>query len=331
MIGKTAMPVGRKPVDLPQSPAIDKMQSAMPMRGAVGQFNYDAMPVGYYQDVVETGNPVRRAWHLQKFERVLDCLPKEPGQSLLDIGCFAGTFLSMLPEARFKTQLGVDILEKQVAYANQRFGTPYRSFRYIRQISQLSQIKQTFDCITLIEVIEHLAEREIRELFWRISERLKTGGLLVLSTPNYCSTWPLLERVVNRLSDVSYEDQHVTKFNYFTCAAKIRRISQIIAEDFELVGKATTHFAAPFLASLSFDGSMKLSKMLPLRLWKNPFGNLILLSFRKKSGLATLRRRNTYRMVQTPALPTVESGLSIIPNPPDEMLIGHEAGAVAKA
>ncbi|MEN6405245.1 MAG: hypothetical protein ABFC77_02115 [Thermoguttaceae bacterium] len=62
----------------------------------LARFNYDAIPLGYYQQVVETGNPIRRAWHLQKFERVIECLPKTPGQSILDIGCFAGTFLSTL-------------------------------------------------------------------------------------------------------------------------------------------------------------------------------------------------------------------------------------------
>ena len=196
------------------------------------QFNYDAIPVGYYQQVAETGNPIRRAWHLQKFDRVIDCLPKTPGQSILDIGCFAGTFLSLLPENAFQTQLGVDILEKQIAYANQRFGTPYRSFRYVRHIADLERIEQTFDCVTLIEVIEHLTETEICELFRQISARLKANGVLVLSTPNYTSLWPLLEIAVNRLSEVSYEEQHVTKFNYFTCISKMKRISRVLAEEF---------------------------------------------------------------------------------------------------
>jgi 2-polyprenyl-3-methyl-5-hydroxy-6-metoxy-1,4-benzoquinol methylase len=219
---------------------------------------------------------------LQKFERVVECLPTGRDRSILDIGCFAGSFLSLLSEERFGRQLGVDILEKQVEYANRRFATHYRSFRYIRAISELIDIDETFDCITLIEVIEHLTEREIRELFQQASGKLKPGGLLVVSTPNYTSLWPLLEIVVNRLSDVSYEEQHITKFNYFNCMSKLRRISPSVAEDFRLFLRTTTHLIAPFCAALSFHGSMKLSKLFPHHVWKSPFGSLILLCFQKK-------------------------------------------------
>ncbi|MGA2030820.1 MAG: class I SAM-dependent methyltransferase [Thermoguttaceae bacterium] len=245
-------------------------------------FDYSKIPEGYYQDVAEKGTPIRRAWHLQKFGRVLECLPKTPGQSILDIGCFAGTFLSLLPEETFRSQLGVDILESQVAFANRRFGTPFRSFRYIRHIADLAQIDQTFDCVTLIEVIEHLEEPTICELFRHVSAKLKKGGRLVLTTPNYASCWPVLEIIVNRLSDVSYEEQHITKFNFFTCIRRLKRVYRDLPQEFDLLLRTTSHFAAPFLAAFSFEASMKLSKVFPHMLWKNPFGNLILLQFRKK-------------------------------------------------
>jgi 2-polyprenyl-3-methyl-5-hydroxy-6-metoxy-1,4-benzoquinol methylase len=271
-----------------QSSPSQKRQSATtalkPGPGSSG-FNYDTIPVGYYQQIAETGHPVRRAWHLQKFERVISCLPKVTGQSILDIGCFAGTFLSLLPEERFSRQLGVDILAKQVAYANQQFGTSYRSFQYLPRIRDLSQIQEQFDCITLIEVIEHLTEEEIRELFRQVDGRLKAGGVLLLSTPNYASFWPILEIAVNRLSDVSYEEQHITKFNYFTGMSKLQRISPMLTERFQLVGKATTHLVSPFLAAISFREAMRLSRAIPFRLWKNPFGNLMIFSFQKKAAI----------------------------------------------
>ncbi len=263
-------------------------------------FNYDAIPIGYYQEVAESGHPVRRAWHLQKFNRIIECMPKTPGQSILDIGCFAGTFLSLLPGSIFSFQLGVDILEKQTAYANQRFGTPFRSFRHIHDVSCLAKIEQKFDCVTLIEVIEHLHETEIDELFRQISERLNDNGLLILSTPNYASCWPLLEIAVNRLSEVSYEEQHVTKFNYFTCLSKLQRISRAMSADFELVNRTTTHFLAPFLASISLKLSMKLSSIVPFQIWKNPFGNLILLSFRKKAATVLSSQSGEARHIDVP-------------------------------
>ena len=246
------------------------------------RFDYSRIPVGYYQEVVETGNPVRRAWHLQKFERVVECLANQPGQSILDVGCFAGTFLSRLPESTFSRQLGVDILESQVGYANERFGTPYRSFRCIPTLAALSEMDETFDYVTVIEVIEHLREDEIRTLVGGIVPRLKRGGRLILSTPNYCSTWPLLEHAVNRLSDVKYEEQHITTFNYFNCLRKLSRIAPDLEKHFQLQFRTSTHFVAPFLASLSLAWSMAISRLVRHQSWKNPFGNLILLSFIKK-------------------------------------------------
>lgn len=225
---------------------------------------------------------MRRAWHLQEFERIISYLPNTPNQSILDIGCFAGTLLSLVPEERFNTQLGVDILEKQIDFANRRFGTPYRSFRYIRDLSEIAKIDQTFDCITVTQVIEHLEASEIRELFRQINVKLKKNGVLAVSTPNYTSFWPLLEMIVNRLSDISYEEQHITKFNYFNCISKLRRICPEIFEHFELTTKTTTHFASWMIAFFSYTLSMRISRMLPHKVWKNPFGSLIILFFQKR-------------------------------------------------
>jgi hypothetical protein len=40
---------------------------------------------------------------------------------------------------------------------------------------------------------------------------LRPGGKLVLTTPDYGSFWPLVERVVDRLGDVEYYVQHINK------------------------------------------------------------------------------------------------------------------------
>src|SRR5437868_4012685 len=80
---------------------------------ANASYDYSQLPEGFYQDVIEHGHPVRRAWHLQKFERVIECLPQRKNQAILDIGCFAGTFLGRLDGEWFSRQVGVDIVDKQ--------------------------------------------------------------------------------------------------------------------------------------------------------------------------------------------------------------------------
>ncbi len=246
-------------------------------------FDYSSFPPGYYHEVIQTGSPVRRAWHLQKFGRVLDCLPQGEGQSLLDIGCFAGTFLSMADERRFSRQLGVDILPEQVDYANARFATPHRRFRCIASLAALEAEGEKFDCVTLIEVIEHLEPGEVATMLERAESLLKPGGTLVITTPNYASSWPLLELAVGALSDVSYEEQHITRFTAFDMVGKLGRIWPGFARAFEVEFLATTHFVAPFLAALSPSLSDRAASMIRHERWRFPFGNLVLLKLRRRA------------------------------------------------
>jgi len=245
------------------------------------KFDYTGFPAGYYHEVLQHGSPVRKAWHLQKFKRVIDCLPSGENLSLLDIGCFAGTFLSLLDERRFSRQVGVDVLPTQIEYANQHFGTPHRTFRHIESVAALRNTSERFDVITIIEVIEHLEPVDVAHVLRAAAELLRPGGTLILTTPNYTSTWPLLELVINRVSEVSYEEQHITKFNYFNVLPKLRRIAPGFERDFSVNFKTTTHLISPFLAQISEQLAARSSEFLRHETWGFPFGNLILLSLRR--------------------------------------------------
>lgn len=249
----------------------------------MSEFDYSGIPVGFYDQVARdgSGNAIRRAWHMQKFQRIYDCLPDGPDLSILDVGCFAGTFLSLLDESRFTRQLGVDILPEQIAYANAHYGNEHREFRAIHDVSEIHDVGETFDCVTCIEVIEHLQPAVIERLIDNVAQVLKPHGFFVLSTPNYASTWPLVELLLNRFSDVSYEEQHITKLNAFTLEKKLAKIAPSLSRCFDLELKTTTHLMTPFLAPLGFNTIMKLSSAVPHKRWHVPFGNLCLAVFKR--------------------------------------------------
>lgn len=237
-----------------------------------------ALPAGYYDDIARTGSAIRRLWHVAKFDRVLDALPHRAGGSILDIGCFAGTFLSFVPRERFARQVGVDVLPEQIAYANERWRRDHREFRSVASLDAIASLDETFDCVTAIEVVEHLDASEIRALLRAARDRLRPGGKLLLTTPNYASTWPLLEILLNRFSDVSYAERHVTKFTFFDFARKLVAIHPELVSDFPIVDfKTTTHFVAPFLAAFSFDLARRASRAITHRRWQFPFGNMVLM------------------------------------------------------
>jgi 2-polyprenyl-3-methyl-5-hydroxy-6-metoxy-1,4-benzoquinol methylase len=248
-------------------------------------YDYDGIPCGYYDEVMRRGHPVRRCWHRQKFERVIAALPPGEGLSILDIGCAAGTFLSMVPRARFARQLGVDIIAKQVEWATGRYGTKWRQFRRIDGLEQLATLGERFDCITLIEVIEHLDAAQIRELLARVADLLRPGGSFLLTTPNYASAWPILERVLNRVSDVTYDEQHLTRFTYAGFERHLRRIAPGFDRRMALDLKTTSHFMSPFLGLFSERLAMGAARLRNPGRWRFPFGNLILARFRSRDDL----------------------------------------------
>jgi SAM-dependent methyltransferase len=245
-------------------------------------FDYHQIPLGFYDNITVQKKGMRSFWHNQKFKRIIDIFDAQHS-SILDIGCFSGTFLNMIPERIFFHQVGVDILKEQIDFANEKYGTPFREFHYIEDIQKLDFIEDgNFEYVSVIEVIEHLNENEISDLIGLVHKKLSKNGKLILTTPNYISLWPLLEIILNRVSDVKYEEQHITRFNYFNVHKKMNSIVKDFDHLFTLDYKTTTHFLSPYLAILSYKLAEKLSSAIPHRKWNFPFGSLILIVLSKK-------------------------------------------------
>ncbi len=72
----------------------------------------------------------------------------------------------------------------------------YQTHRFLTiQPGRLPYDDRTFDVVTIIELVEHLHDAEALELLEEASRVTAPGGRLILTTPNYASIWPLLERL----------------------------------------------------------------------------------------------------------------------------------------
>jgi 2-polyprenyl-3-methyl-5-hydroxy-6-metoxy-1,4-benzoquinol methylase len=244
-------------------------------------FDYNKIPLGYYDTIAQRKRGMRSFWHHLKFRRVIDSIEKDAG-SILDIGCFAGTFLGMIPETTLRRQVGVDILKDQIDYANDHYKTHFREFYHFDDFSDLAFIHDnSFDCITLIEVIEHLTTQQINSLVAFAYAKMKPGGKFIFTTPNYFSAWPLYEILLNHFSDVQYEEQHISRFTYFNVLKKLEKIVPGFSHMFRPVLKTTTHLATPFIAGLHFGLAGKISSAVSPGAWKIPLGALLLVQLQK--------------------------------------------------
>jgi 2-polyprenyl-3-methyl-5-hydroxy-6-metoxy-1,4-benzoquinol methylase len=211
-------------------------------------FNYDEIPPGYYYRAMREGSPIQRFWHRRKFEYVANRIPD--GANVLDFGCGPGSFLAVLAEEKPHVRaVGVDIGSSQIDFANREVGQLFPDRIKFEALPVTSETipypDASFDVVTSIEVIEHL-HPAIAHRFLRDARRLlKPDGRLIVTTPNYRSLWPLIELMLERLSDVKYHDQHINKF---TPSSLVKFVE---SGGFEARDVSTIFIAAPFLTPLS--------------------------------------------------------------------------------
>ena len=204
------------------------------------KYDYNDIDFGFYDEIFYKNKGVRSAWHFTKFDYIKKKINKK--NIHLDVGCGSGTFISLLNN---KESYGIDISSKQIKYASKKYGKKNKKFYSFSK--RIPFKKNFFDSISLIELIEHLSDREIYILFKEIFRILKPNGVIHITTPNYLSFWPLLELILNQISKVSYENQHINKFNLFNVSKITKKLRLRIVE------KKTFILIGPFLAFFSFE------------------------------------------------------------------------------
>jgi SAM-dependent methyltransferase len=210
-------------------------------RPVLEPFDYESVPAGYYDDMFRRDRGPQSKWHHLKFERVAREL--EGCRRVLDVGCGPGTLAGNF--GRGHSWVGSDLSARQIDYARQVYGR--RGPRFYRESpAGVPEEEGPFDAVTMVELIEHLDPRLVDETIGEALERLRPGGRLVITTPNFHSAWPLVEAVVNRFGELSYDLQHINKFDR-------GRLVDLLASHGLTRPRAESYlFLAPFAAALGW-------------------------------------------------------------------------------
>ncbi len=141
---------------------------------------------------------------------------------VLDVGCAAGFFLSVMQERGWETT-GVEISGKMVEYAREEGGLP--DVRHGDLLS-VDLPEQTFDVITFWDVIEHL-EDPVAHLA-RARDLLHRNGLLLIETQNVRAGFA---RLLGKKWQHYKHEEHLYHFHPATLAALVEQAGLEIVEN----------------------------------------------------------------------------------------------------
>jgi 2-polyprenyl-3-methyl-5-hydroxy-6-metoxy-1,4-benzoquinol methylase len=229
----------------------------------------------YQYKALQSSNFIQSNWHNNKLV-VLDYILKlTKAKSVLDLGTGSGNF-----ELKFAKKLdkivGVDYNDEAIEFLRSKLRkNKINNVKLVvNDIKEIEKIKNfpKFDLIIMVDVIEHLKIRDAEKLVPKLKDLVKKGGSVCIITPNYKSTWLILEQVLDIFTILPHfeGEQHLAKY-----------YKQNLESLFTRVG-----FRPVFDSSFNLFSFLFFNK--PIAKWlcklevalKLPFGNLIVSLFK---------------------------------------------------
>ena len=177
----------------------------------MNKFWQEQVPPGYYDQILVNGlikgRGIQPNWHNLTFIEVSKYVDNEFLH--LDYACGPGTFIGKYLNAQ---SVGVDISKQQINYANHKYGEKNKFFD-LDEFENIVLDDNSFDVITIIGLFEFIEDEKIISIMNELYDKLKFGGTIIITTPNYGSTMKFLIPIVNLFGSVGYNQQHINRFN----------------------------------------------------------------------------------------------------------------------
>ena len=234
---------------------------------------YESIPEGYYDQVYNKKKGVQSKWHQLKFRKINNIIEKINPKKVLDVACGPGTFLGQLPKKDDSVYFGTDIADNQIKFANKKYSSENLKFK-VSEDAKYPFDDNYFDVITAIEFIEHISSESFDTNLNEMKRCLKKDGIIILTTPNYNSLWPILEYIVSKVTSQNYIEQHISKYNISKLHQKIKD------QNFTDINISSYLWLSPFLSIFSNSFSDLIYKFESKYFQK--LGNLIICIFKNE-------------------------------------------------
>jgi ubiquinone/menaquinone biosynthesis C-methylase UbiE len=188
---------------------------------------------------------------------------------VLDAGCGSGNIIFEFAK-KVQYFVGIDSNEECIKFLKHKIDDLQIQNVTAEKLDllEISSLNLRISKIIMTEVIEHLNEEYLGKMLREMSRVITEDGKILITTPNYRSLWPSIERILDffKLVPNLGKEQHITKYNW-------KKLSDIIKRtNYCVVAKGTLNWVSPFIASLTPTLAEKISY---LEFSKVNFGNLL--------------------------------------------------------
>lgn len=127
-------------------------------------------------------------------------LPEQLDTEIVDIACGAGDLLYCFRELGYRRLTGVEISPDQIALSRQVVSDIVEQ----DALTFLEQNPDRFGLLTGIDIVEHFCKPEVLRFLDACYSSLKSGGRLVLQTPNADSPWGMSLRYGDFTHEIAF-------------------------------------------------------------------------------------------------------------------------------
>lgn len=163
---------------------------------------------GYYDKVIISGllrkRGIQSNWHNLVYKKIKTYI--DPNDQHLDYACGSGTFIG---NYLYDNSLGVDLSPIQIEYAKKN----YHNNQFIKIEDFNEYHDEKFDKITILGLLEFLPNDETVKLLKFLKSKLKEGGRIIISTPNFTSLFHLVEYFSKKIGLNDYSEVQNSKLN----------------------------------------------------------------------------------------------------------------------